>query len=197
VSAAARPGRRPGTSGSREDILTAARAAFARDGYAGTSVRAIARDAAVDQSLVHHFFGTKEKLLLAAVAFPVDPALALPLLLAGDRASLGQRLAACYVGLLEEPATRAPAVALLQAATTNEQAARLLRTFITEQVIGRLVAALDVPDGALRATLVGSQLVGMAVVRYVVCVEPLASAPPETVVAALAPTLQRYLTGAL
>ncbi len=192
-----RPGRRGGTSESRQDILTAARVAFSTHGFGGASVRSIAREAGVDQSLVHHFFGTKEQLLLAAVAFPVDPALALPPLLAGDRATLGERLAAYYVGVLEAPASRAPAIALLQAASTNEQAAALLRTFISEQVIGRLVAALDVPDAPVRATLVGSQLVGMAMIRYVVRVEPLASMPADGVVAAVAPTLQRYLTGAL
>ncbi len=197
MSAAARPGRRGGTSESRQEIIAAARVAFATHGFGGASVRSIAREAGVDQSLVHHFFGTKEQLLLAAVAFPVDPAMALPPLLAGDRARLGERLAAFYVGVLEAPASRAPAIALLQAATTNDQAAALLRTFITEQVIGRLVAALDVDDAPLRATLVGSQLVGMAVVRYVVRVEPLASMPADAVVAAVAPTVQRYLTGAL
>ncbi|HEV7209161.1 MAG TPA: TetR family transcriptional regulator [Mycobacteriales bacterium] len=197
MSPAAGPGRRPGASGSREDILTAARAAFARDGFGGASVRSIARDAGVDQSLIHHFFGTKQQLLLAAVAFPIDPAVALPPLLAGDRGSLGERLAAFYLGVLEQPATRAPAIALLQAATTNAQAAGLLRAFIGEQVVGRLVAALDMPDAALRATLVGAQLVGTAVVRYIIRVEPLASAAPQTVIAALAPTLQRYLTGPL
>jgi len=80
---------------------------------------------------------------------------------------------------------------------TNDRAVGLSRTLLTEQVIGRLVTALNRPDGDLRATLVGSQLLGMAVVRYVLRVEPLASAAPEVVSAALAPTPQRYLKGPL
>ncbi len=194
---AARSGRRPGVTGTRAEILDAARTAFARDGYAGTSLRAVARAAGVDQSLVHHFFGTKQALLLSAVELPFDPATALAPVLAGDPAGLGERLVRFYLRLLEDPATRTSVTALLQAAMTHEQAAGLLRTLVTERVVGRIVKAVDGPQPALRATLVGSQLVGLAVVRYVVRVEPLASATGEQVVSAVAPTLQRYLTGPL
>lgn len=193
----ARAGRRPGGGNTRAHILAAARTAFATDGYAGTSLRAVARAAGVDQSLVHHFFGTKPDLLLAAVEFPVDPAVTLEPLLTGDPATLGERLVRFYLGILDTPETQGPMVSLLQAAMTHEQAAALLRAFVTEQVLGRLVRAIDAEQPALRASLVGSQLVGLAVVRYVVRVEPLASADTEQVVAAVAPTLQRYLTGEL
>lgn len=192
-----RAGRRPGTSGSKETILVAARAAFAAGGYEGTSVRAVARAADVDPALVHHFYGTKHELFLAALALPVDFTEALPALLNGDVERLGERLVAFFLGLVDTEETRGPLLTLIQAAMTNQQAAELLRVFVTRQIIGKIVTALDMPQPELRATLVGSQLVGLAVLRHVVQLKPLSSAEAVTVVAAVAPTVQRYLTGDL
>ena len=87
-------------------------------------------------------------------------------------------------------------IILVRSAMTHEESTRMLREFISSQVLGRLAAAVDAPDRDLRASLIGSQMVGLVVARYIVRVEPLASADHETVVAAVAPTLQRYLTGA-
>ena len=192
-----RAGRRPGTSGSKEAILVAARAAFAAGGYEGTSVRAVARAADVDPALVHHFYGTKHELFLAALQLPGDFTEALPALLNGDVERLGERLVQFFLGLVDTEETRGPLLTLIQAAMTNQQAAELLRVFVTEQIISRIVAVLDVPAPQLRATLVGSQLVGLAVLRHVVRVPPLATAEATAVVAAVAPTVQRYLTGEL
>lgn len=192
-----RAGRRPGTSGSKEAILVAARAAFAGGGYEGTSVRAVARAADVDPALVHHFYGTKHELFLAALQLPGDFTEALPALLNGDVERLGERLVTFFLGLVDTEETRGPLLTLIQAAMTNQQAAELLRVFVTEQIISRIVAVLDVPAPQLRATLVGSQLVGLAVLRHVVRVPPLATAEATAVVAAVAPTVQRYLTGEL
>jgi len=192
-----RAGRRPGTSGSKETILVAARAAFAAGGYEGTSVRAVARAADVDPALVHHFYGTKHELFLAALQLPGDFTEALPALLNGDVERLGERLVQFFLGLVDTEETRGPLLTLIQAAMTNQQAAELLRVFVTEQIISRIVAVLDVPAPQLRATLVGSQLVGLAVLRHVVRVPPLATAEATAVVAAVAPTVQRYLTGEL
>lgn len=192
-----RAGRRPGTSGSKETILVAARAAFAAGGYEGTSVRAVARAADVDPALVHHFYGTKHELFLAALQLPGDFTEALPALLNGDVERLGERLVQFFLGLVDTEETRGPLLTLIQAAMTNQQAAELLRVFVTEQIISRIVAVLDVPAPQLRATLVGSQLVGLAVLRHVVRVPPLATAEATAVIAAVAPTVQRYLTGEL
>ncbi len=192
-----RAGRRPGTSGSKETILVAARAAFAAGGYEGTSVRAVARAADVDPALVHHFYGTKHELFLAALALPVDFTAALPAVLDGDVEHVGERLVRFFLGMVDTADTRGPMLALIQAAMTNEQAAELLRVFVSEQIISRIVAVLDVPAPQLRATLVGSQLVGLAVLRHVVRVPPLATAEATAVIAAVAPTVQRYLTGEL
>jgi AcrR family transcriptional regulator len=193
----ARPsGRRPGLSGSRTDILGAARERFAAAGYDQTTIRAIARDAGVDPALVHHFFGTKDALFAAAMELPLDPGTAIPALLAGGVDGLGERLVRFYVGLWESDA--APAMlTVLRSAVSHDEAAALLRAFVGREVIGRLASELHRDAPELRTTLVGSQLVGLAMVRYVVRIEPLCSADIEAVVAAVAPTIQRYLSADL
>ncbi|GAC1330247.1 MAG: TetR family transcriptional regulator [Mycobacteriales bacterium] len=193
----ARSGRRPGESGSREAILDAARASFAQRGYDGTTIRAIARDAGVDAALVHHFFGTKDAVFVEAMGLSIDPAVVLPALLASGLDGLGERLVRFFVGVWDDSASRSPFVALIRSAVSHDQAADMLRGFVSRQVLGRVAAALDQPAPELRAALVGSQLVGLGMVRYVIKVEPLASADIETVVSAIAPTVQRYLTGQL
>ena len=192
-----RGGRRPGNSGSREAILEAARAQFGQLGYEATTIRGIARAAGVDPALVHHFYGSKEQVFVAATQLPVDPAVLAETLVAGDLDGIGERLARAFLGLWENPATRPPLLALIRSAVSTEHGATMLREFITSAVLTRLAAASDQPEPTLRATLCGSQLVGLAWVRYIIRVEPLASADPDTVVAAIAPTLQRYLTGPL
>jgi AcrR family transcriptional regulator len=190
-------GRRPGASSSRDDVLAAARAEFAASGYEGATMRAIARRAGVDPALVSHHFGSKEGLFAAAVELPFDPAAVLPRVVAGDLDGLGERLVRFFLAVWEDPAGRQRFAAVLRGAVTHERSAELLRGFVTTEVVGRVAAALDVPDAPLRASLVGSQLVGLAMVRYVVGVPPLAGADLEQVVAAVAPTVQRYLTGDL
>jgi AcrR family transcriptional regulator len=192
-----RTGRRPGKSGSREAILRAARAAFADGGYDGATVRGIAQAAGVDAALVHHFFGSKEDLFAAAMQLPIDPSRAIPALLEPGVDGLGERITRFFLSLWEAPTRREPFLALIRGAVSHERSAAMLRDFVTREVLGRVVAAIDAPQPALRASLAGSQLVGLGMVRYVVRVEPLASADVEQVVAAVAPTVQRYLTGDL
>jgi AcrR family transcriptional regulator len=196
----ARTGRRPGGSagsGSREAILAAARQALAQHGYDGTTVRGIAAEAGVDPALVHHFFGTKQGLFAAAMELPVDPSAVLPALLAPGVEGLGERLVRFFLSLWEAPADRSPFLALIRGAVTHEESAALLREFVTRAVLGRVAAAVNESQPELRATLAGSQMVGLAMARYVIRLEPLASADIETVVAAVAPTVQRYLAGSL
>jgi AcrR family transcriptional regulator len=193
----ARTGRRPGASGTREAILEAARASFADRGYSGTSVRAVAARAGVDPALVHHYFGTKDGLFAAAMELPFDPARVVPGLLEPGLDGLGERLVRFFLAVWDAPASRARIQGILRSALTEDAAAALLREFVTSQVLGRVAAAVDAPDAQLRATFAGTQLVGLGLLRYIVRVEPLASADPDTVVAVVAPTLQRYLTGEL
>jgi AcrR family transcriptional regulator len=188
-------GRPPGRTNTRQDVLDAARRVFADRGYQHASLRAIAAEAGVDAGMVRHFFGGKAGLFRAVMDLPVDPEAVLPVLLAPGLDGLGERVVRFFVSVWDDPRTRGPFLTLIRSITSHDESARMFREFITEQVLVRLAAAIDQPNARLRATLVGSQLVGLGVVRYVVEVEPLASAGTEEVVAAVAPTIQRYLTG--
>jgi AcrR family transcriptional regulator len=191
-------GRRPGSPDTREAVLAAARSAFAERGFDGATIRGIARAAGVDPALVHHYFGTKDKLFLAAVQAPVDPAELLPEALAGGSDELGAALLRLFLRTWDGPA-QAAGLALIRSALGSEWTTRLLREFLVARVLRHVVATLDVPDAEreARGALVAAQLVGLAMTRYVLRLEPLASASPEALVAAVAPTLQRYLTGEL
>ncbi|MGN9775683.1 TetR/AcrR family transcriptional regulator [Micromonospora sp. H33] len=193
-----RTGRRPGNPDTREAILVAARAAFAERGFDAASIRSIAAAAQVDPALVHHYFGSKDQLFLTAMEAPVDPRELLPKVLAGDRAGIGERLVRTFLGVWDSPAGAA-GVALLRSAVSNEWTARLLREFLTTQVLRRVLDHLDVDPAELplRGSLVASQLVGLGMMRHVIRLEPVASAAPEALVAAVGPTVQRYLTGDL
>jgi hypothetical protein len=128
------------------------------------------------------------------VEFPLDPAKILPEVLAGDRISIGERLARVQLNLLENPDARRRLTGLIRAASSEPDAARMLREFLMREVIGPVAEALAVDEAELRVSLVGSQIVGLMTARYIVELEPLASLPAERVVDIIAPTLQRYLT---
>ncbi len=193
-----RSGRRPGNPDTRDAILTAARRIFAEKGFDKASIRAIATDAGVDPALVHHYFGTKDKLFLATINAPIDPSKLIPQALEGPLEEAGERLVRMMLSVWDSPAGAA-AVTLLRSAMSNDWTARLMREFVVTQVLRRAVTVLvlDPAEAPLRTALVASQISGLAVTRYVLKVEPLASAPPEVLVAAIGPTVQRYLTGDL
>ncbi|MEU2119785.1 TetR family transcriptional regulator [Streptomyces sp. NPDC016459] len=182
--------------GARERILDAARAQFAERGYDKASVRGIARAAGVDPALVHHYFGTKDEVFAAAVEVSFEPATVVPAIVSGPRETIGERLARFFIGVWENPASRAPLLAIVRSALTHEAAAKVLRTFVLRRLLERIADELDVPDPKFRAELAASHMIGIAIMRYVIQVEPLATADPEKIVAMVAPTLQRYLTEA-
>jgi AcrR family transcriptional regulator len=192
--ARARSGRRPGASGTRDAILLAARARFAEVGYDRATIRAIALQAGVDPALVMHFFGSKQQLFLAAIELTVNPAEVVPALLEDGIDGLGKRLARFYLGMWEDPQTRDGVAGILRSAFSHEDAAALVRGFLGSELFGRLAPSVEGPDATLRVELAGAHLIGIAMARYVVRVEPLASADVETVVAAVGPTIQRYLS---
>ncbi|GAA4852002.1 TetR family transcriptional regulator [Kitasatospora terrestris] len=188
-----RTGRRPGGEDTRGAVLAAARAEFGAKGYQKASMRAIARSAGVDAALLHHYFGSKDRLFMAALEFPIDPrAVVERVVLAGDRASVGERLAAFVLELWEQPAIRDRLLALLRTAAASEEVAALVRGFMVTELVGRLAAVLDGERPELRVELAMSQIVGLAMARYVIGVEPLASAPPEELVPLLGRTVQSY-----
>jgi AcrR family transcriptional regulator len=191
-----RGGRRPGASGTREAILSAARVGFATQGYAGTTIRGVASAAGVDPALVNHFYGSKDGLFAASLELPADLPERLVAALDGGRDGVGERLVRFYLGLWEEEVTAGQLRAMMTSAVSHEQAASLLRQFVT-RLLTQLADHLAGDDRELRVALAGSQLVGLAFARYLVRIEPLARADVETVVAAVAPTVQRYVTGDL
>jgi AcrR family transcriptional regulator len=190
-----RTGRRPGESGTREAILSAARRRFAERGYDGATIRGIAADAGVDGALVLHFYRSKENLFAAAMNLPTTPGQLLADVLASDRDKLGETLVRAMLGLWDTPDGRTAALGLIRSAVSNERAAEMMREFVTSTIIGRIVAALGTPDAEYRAALVGSQMVGLAITRHLLRLGVVASACTEDLVAAIGPTVQRYLTG--
>lgn len=155
-------------------------------------MRGIAAAAGVDPALLRHYFGNKERLFVDAVGLPVDPGDFLPQLLADDIDGLGERLTRMFLEVWDRP--DGAFVALLRSVTTNEQAATMLRGFVTRTVLGPLAARLELDEPQLRAALAGSQLVGLALMRYVVGVEPVASMPRDRLARVVGPVIQSYLS---
>jgi AcrR family transcriptional regulator len=191
-----RSGRRPGNPGTREAVLAAAREAFAEKGFDGATIRGIATAAGVDPALVHHYFGSKDKLFLAAIEAPANPADLLPEVLAGGRDNLGENIVRLLLRVWDGP-MRPAALALVRSAVGNEWMAKLLREFLVSQILRHVVGTLGLPtaEREARGSLAASQLIGLVMARYVLKVEPLASASPDSLVAGIGPTIQRYLTG--
>ncbi|GAA2624799.1 TetR family transcriptional regulator [Streptomyces xiangluensis] len=180
----------------RDRILAAAREEFSQRGYDKTSVRGIAKAAGVDSALVHHYFGTKEQVFEAAVEVAFSPALKVrDVVLEGPLDEVGERMTRLIFGLWENPVTRMPLLAIVRSAVNNETAAAVFRRLVAAQLMRRIAGRLDAPDAELRTELAAAQLVGVAMMRYVIKIEPLASADPELVIARLAPVVQGHLTG--
>jgi AcrR family transcriptional regulator len=193
-----RTGRRPGNSGTRDAILRAARRVFSEHGYSKATMRDIANEAQVNSALIHHFFESKEGVFLAAIQDVYQVASVIDkIVLPGPEDELGARFLSGYLDLWRNPVTQEPMLAVVRSAVSNDEAGHLMARFIQENVLDPVVRALDVSAPELRATLIGSQFVGIAVVRYVIKVEPLASMEHERLIEVCAPTIQRYLTASL
>ncbi|HKN53864.1 MAG TPA: TetR family transcriptional regulator, partial [Amycolatopsis sp.] len=136
----AQAGRRPGQTETREKILDAARHRFAELGYDGATIRAIAADAGVNAALLHHFFGSKQQLFVAAMNLPVNPAELVPRILEGPRDELGDRLIRTFLAIWASPEGRTPFLALIRSAATNEQVALMMRQFMERAVLAEVAA---------------------------------------------------------
>jgi AcrR family transcriptional regulator len=185
------PGRRPGPTETRETILAAARELFAEKGYDGASLRAIARAADVDPALVHHFFGNKEGVFVQAMRFPIDPGELVPRILAAPRDRLGETMVRTFLEIWGDEDRRAPILAMLRSAMTNEQAAVMMRQFVSAALFRRAAETHKIP--LLRVNAAVGQMIGVALLRYVLKAEPIASATDEELVELLAPAVQHYL----
>lgn len=190
----ARTGRRPGNEDTRGEILDAARSAFAAFGYDRATIRGIAADAGVDPALIHHYFGSKKELFVSVVEFPVDPELVLQEVLSEGIENAGRKIARIFLTAWDAPATREPLLAVVRAAVTTDQGATLLREFITVMVLP-LMDKLDGPYTKLRLQAAAGQMVGVAILRYVIQFEELKAASIDELVDLLGPRIQGYLTG--
>jgi AcrR family transcriptional regulator len=192
-----RPGRPRGATDTRERILVSARELFARNGIGNTSIRAVAAGAGVDSALVHHYFGTKEKLFAAAVHIPIDPMDVIVPLREVPIEELGHKIPSILLPLWDSE-IGAAFIAVLRSILTGSEVT-LFRTFIQDVIAVEIGPRVDNPrgSGVLRVQLVASQLIGVVMARYVLQLEPFASLPPEQIADTVAPNLQRYLTGDL
>lgn len=191
---AGRRGRRPGPDSARNAVLDAARSLFAEVGFERATIRRIGARAGVDPALVHYFFGSKEELLRATLVLPFDPELVFAGLDAhpGDE---GRALVARVLQLWSNPQVLERLTALLRAAVSREEARVALRELLTRELVRRLASRVGTDNAPLRAGLVASQLAGLAMTRLVIGIEPIAKATDAQLVAAVGPTIQRYLTG--
>jgi AcrR family transcriptional regulator len=188
-------GRRPGKVDTRAEIVEAARAVFAEGGYAAVSMRAIARRAEVDPALVHHYFGDKAALFVETMALPVDPRLVKEEATAGG--FTGERLVERFLAQWEQGSgPGSPAfVSLVQAMAASTEVADNMRQFVAER-IGLHGAPGESEEIKLRRrSLVSSQLLGIAWTRYVMRMEPIASASRAEVARWAGPTIDRYNMG--
>jgi AcrR family transcriptional regulator len=194
----ARTGRRPGNQDTRQAILAAARQAFGDRGFDGASIRQIATSAGVDPALVHHYFGAKDKLFLATMEVPIDPAELLPKIFEPGLDGVGERLVGALLRVWDSPAGSS-AAALFRSAMQHDWSARMLREFLVTQILRRAMSHLnlDPVEAPKRAALVASQVMGLVMARYILRLEPLASMPADEIVRNVGPTIQRYLADPL
>jgi AcrR family transcriptional regulator len=190
----AKIGRPRGKTDTRNVILSAARHLFAQAGYDKTSVRDVASEAGVDPAMIRHYFGGKEQLFRATMGWPFEPTDIAAEVTGGPRGEIGERLTRVFFEAWERPQSRAPLLAILRGAATHEESANLVRQFIQGQVYAHIADSLGGPDAPLRIDLAMAQLLGIAYLRHILQVEPVASTPVEELISRVAPVISRHLT---
>jgi AcrR family transcriptional regulator len=177
-----------------KQVLDAARAAYARRGYVETTVKGVAAAAGVAPDVVRRYYANREALFAAAMRLPVDPATSIAQLLAPGIDGLGERMVRVTLRMLDDPETRDQLADMVRMGAGAGKATASMREFFESAVIDRVVTFLGVPDARMRVTLASSYLMGIATSRYVLQLEPLASATEDEVVAMVAPAIQAALT---
>ena len=199
--AARTPGRRSGPREAQADlrgtILDAARPLFAERGYRDTTMRAVAQSAGVDVALVAYYFGNKEGLFAESINLPINPAEVIGQIFAAGLDDAGPRLVRTFLDLFESPDTGPALVGMVRSAASHESSRKALSEFITTAVVGQYEELIQVPDARRRIVLLGSQLMGMVLLRFVLRIEAMVERPREQLIADLGATVQRYLTGEL
>ena len=178
-----------GTSGdTRSEILAAARSQFAARGFNGVSLRSIAREAGVDASLISHYFGDKSALLVASMELPVNPIEKIAGVVADGPDGMAERLLKTFLSAWDPHREVFSTLVrtTLGGGDTDAPMLQLARNVL----ITSLLEVIEGDDRELRATLIASEIIGMATLRYVAKLEPLTDAAIEDVVAAYAPSMQ-------
>jgi AcrR family transcriptional regulator len=190
-------GRRPGNVDTRAEIIDAARAVFSEGGYAQASIRAIARRAQVDPALVHHYFADKAALFVETMAIPSDPGQIKEEVEA--QGFSGERLVERFLAQWERQGESGSPlfVSLVQAMVDSPEMMDNMRQFVTERVGLHGAPGDTEATQELRRSLVSSQLLGIAWTRYVMRMEPMASASRAEVARWTGPTIDRYAAGPL
>jgi AcrR family transcriptional regulator len=179
----------PRSEATRRAILDAARAIFAHRGYEQTTIRAVAAEAGIDASMVMRYFGSKAGLFAAAASVSLEP----PDLRSFPARRRGELLVRHFMERWECTPSTDTLVLLVRTGVTDDAVAKQVQTNLN-RLVGAPVAALGEPDADRRSALIATQLIGLAVSRYIMHHEPLASMPIEEIVADVGPTIQRYLT---
>ncbi|OIN79475.1 TetR/AcrR family transcriptional regulator [Mycobacterium malmoense] len=187
-------GRRPGNPDTRNEIVATARRLFADSGYDKTSVRDIAAGSGVDPALIRHYFGSKAELFRSTMGWPFEPAEISARIARGDRDDIGARLTRVFFEAWERPDSRASLLAILRGAATHNESAALVRQFIQGQLYPQLARLLTGTDTELRIDVAMAQLLGIAYLRHVLQVEPIASAPVDELIARVTPIVTAHLT---
>ncbi|WP_285116120.1 TetR family transcriptional regulator [Leifsonia sp. fls2-241-R2A-40a] len=190
-----RPRKERGAASARAGILRAAAEEFAERGYEAASLRAIARRAGVDSALVHHYFDGKPDLFAATLEAPLRPDRMLEIVLAGPREAVGESLVRYLLEQLDDDKSARRMIVILRTILGSGPGTRMVREFLSREVLSKLAALSDEPDATLRGELAASQLVGVMMTRYGLQVEPIASTPAEELVRRVGPVLQYHLFG--
>jgi AcrR family transcriptional regulator len=178
-------------------ILDAAREAFAENGWAGTTIRAVARAADVDPALVYHYFGSKEGLLDAATTPPQKWLDTVAKIWSTPKAQLGRHLLELMMATWADATVGSTLRAILQTAAHEPITREKLRVIVERSLMGVSTLGTDERDRLMRSGLIASQMMGFALMRYVWKIEPLASMNQDEVLAAITPNLQHYIEGDL
>jgi AcrR family transcriptional regulator len=182
-------GRRPGQPETRELIRQAARERFMADGYEGASLRSIAAHGGVDVALLSYYFGSKRDLFAAAMSLDINPADIVEAVLAGDPATLPERMLRGMLALWDEPASGEPLRTVLREAAGDAAMSRLAAEMIEHEIIRPVAHAIGGEQALQRATAACTQMGGILLTRYLLRIEPIASMTPDEIVQAIEPSL--------
>jgi AcrR family transcriptional regulator len=196
VARTKRAGRRSGNPDTKAEILAAARRLFAEEGFESVSMRRIASEAEVDPSLIHHYFGSKDDLFLAAIELPLDPGPEVAAVLkAGGVEGAGERLMHAFVSIWDGP-HQDKLLAVVRTSLSKPAMSFVLRQLFEHRIVKTVESVLgdEVDRIPVRASFIASQVFGLVVARYILKLEPVASLSADQLAETIGPTIDRYLT---